>query len=146
MKLSNQQCSEHNVNGLSRRGLFKTLAGALAAMPVVSTSFAATKHRCRLLKVLESRIAGFAHYQGEQCQSRIQPGEPLELTRQQNNPHDPKAIEVYWNNHKIGYVPHCHNAALSQLMDKHETIKAQVTAVDYHSAWEPVEFSVAVWV
>jgi hypothetical protein len=133
-------------NGLSRRGFFKTLAGALATIPVVSTTFAAAKPVSRPLKVLETRIAGFAHYEGEHCQSRIQPGEALNLKREPGNKHDANAIEVYWYHHKTGYVPRRHNAALSQLMDKHEIIRAQVTAVDYHSHWEPVQFDVEVWV
>lgn len=130
----------------SRRRMFKSLAGLVAAIPLFGAGVTTAKPAGRAIKILETRIAGFAHYQGHACQARIQQGEELKLKRQPANTHDQKAIEVFWYGHKLGYVPRRHNAALSQLMDKHEIIRAQVTAVDYHSQWEPVEFEVEVWV
>lgn len=130
----------------SRRRMFKSLAGLVAAIPLFGAGATTAKPAGRAIKILETRIAGFAHYQGDTCQSRIQQGEALKLKRQPGNTHDQKAIEVFWYGHKLGYVPRRHNAALSQLMDKHEIIRAQVTAVDYYSQWEPVEFDVEVWV
>lgn len=98
----------------------------------------------RSLKDVETRIVGVAHYEGGNRHSPIQSGEPLTLRREPNNSHDANAIEVFWYGKKLGYVPRRYDAALSELMDNHKVIKTPVTAVDYHSPWEPVEFDVGV--
>lgn len=128
-----------------RRNILKLFAGVL----VGGASLAVIKHpdskAPRMLPVLETRIAGFAYYQGGQCLSRIKPGDRLELKREPANRHDGRAIEVFWRGHKLGYVPRSHNAALSQLLDQSERIDVVVKGI-VERPWEPLEFRVGVWV
>lgn len=128
-----------------RRNILKLFAGILAGGASLAVIKRPNTNRARMLPVLETRIAGFAYYQGEQCLARIKPGDKLELKRESANRHDGKAIEVYWKGRKLGYVPRSHNAALSQLLDQGERIDVVVKDL-VERQWEPLEFRVGVWV
>jgi len=127
----------------SRRGLLKVIATFFAAAPAIPALASRTRHPGRRLSVLETRIAGFAYYRGQECLPNIQAGDRLLLSREPGNPHDHKAVEVFWRGRKIGYVPHSHNVALAKLMDGHERVDAQVVRL-LDRPREPLEFSVYV--
>jgi len=128
-----------------RRNILKLFASILAGGASLAVIKRPNTNRARMLPVLETRIAGFAYYQGEQCLARIKPGDRLELKRESANRHDGKAIEVFWRGHKLGYVPRSHNAALSQLLDQGERIDVVVKDL-VERQWEPLEFKVGIWV
>lgn len=128
-----------------RRNILKLFAGILAGDASLAVIKRPEAKAARMLPVLETRIAGFAYYQGEQCLSRIKPVDKLELKRESANRHDGKAIEVFWMGPKLGYVPRSHNAALSQLLDQGERIDVVVKGI-VERQWEPLEFKVGVWV
>lgn len=130
----------------SRRHFLKSLSGLLVAVPGLAKAVSSKKASGRPLKILETRIAGYAYYEGERCLTNIRPGDQLELRRQPRNRYDMQAIEVYWDGQKVGYVPRMNNAALSKLMDKGEVVQARVSCVDKRQNWEPVGFDVEVWV
>lgn len=56
-----------------------------------------------------SPVAGFQYYNGEQMWHQIDIGDEVTLVRRSNNPYDSKAIEIYWRDKKLGYVPRAHN-------------------------------------
>jgi hypothetical protein len=70
----------------------------------------------RLLQT--STLAGFQYHQGEQFWSWLKPGHPLRLLRERTNPHDPRAVAVYWLDAHLGYLPRGENAAAAQLLDQ----------------------------
>ena len=96
-------------------GLATTAVGAVSPTPTQRT-----------IKVLDTYVAGFSYYQGGDVIARIAPGDVLLLKREPENLYDELAIEVYWNSHKLGYVPRIANVALSQLMDEGSRISACV--------------------
>lgn len=126
---------------LSRRRALRFFVGIFAAAPVVA--MASVARQGRELNILQTRIAGFAHYKGHQCLPQMQVGQEITLRREPTNRHDLRAIEVYWQGNKIGYVPKMSNAALSQLMDQRERITARLTEI-YERSWEPLGFEVKV--
>jgi hypothetical protein len=126
---------------LNRRRALKFFIGLFAAAPIAAKASAAKQGR--ELSILQTRIAGFAHYKGHQCLPHMQVGQKIILRREPTNRHDRKAIEVYWQGNKIGYVPRISNVALSQLMDQRESITARLTEI-YHRNWEPLGFEVTV--
>lgn len=128
--------------GKSRRNVLKLFAALVGGAPLAATAFTANSAKAtKTLPVLETRIAGFAYYQGAECLSQIKSGDSLHLQRQAANPHDGKAIEVFWQGKKIGYVPKSHNGALSKLMDSGEAVAVSVSRV-LQRPWEPLEFNV----
>ncbi len=58
-------------------------------------------------------LAGFAYYDGLEIIDKLQIGTKVSLTLETDNPHDPDAIAIYYENTKLGYVPASHNILLS---------------------------------
>ena len=58
--------------------------------------------------------------------SHFKPGEPLNLVREADNPHDANAVRVEWQGYKLGYVPRSGNAALAWAMDQGEAVSARI--------------------
>lgn len=59
-------------------------------------------------------------------------GEPLELVREADNPHDVNAIRVQWRGRKLGYVPRRQNAALAWGLDHGAPLRARVSRMIEH--------------
>ncbi len=57
------------------------------------------------LLLLTNHIAGYQYYQGQYIEPKIQINDPVNLRPQPNNQYDNLAIEAYWNNQKLGYIP-----------------------------------------
>ncbi len=129
---------------MNRRKLFRFVGALASALPLTAlASGTGVSPRSRKLQVLDSRIAGFAYYDGGHCLARMQAGDTLTFRRQPENPHDRRAIEIFWNGHKIGYVPRSHNRALCHLMDAEEIVVGEVKRVD-PEGWEPLYFTASV--
>lgn len=132
---------------MKRRRLIQVLTAWAGAVPLLgSAGISAASTRSRSLVVLDSRIAGFAHYQGKTCLKDMAVGDNLRFCREPENIHDQRAIVVYWNEIKIGYVPRSHNRALCQLMDASEIVSGEIKRVEIDRGWEPLYFTVRVLV
>jgi hypothetical protein len=129
---------------MQRRQLIRFFGALAGALPLAGT--AATRSRGpRTLPVLDAGIAGFAYYEGGAVIDRIATGDALTFRRELGNPHDRRAIEIFWSEHKIGYVPRSHNRALCQLLDGGEEVIGEVKRVD-RGRWEPLFFVARVLV
>lgn len=111
---------------MDRRNLIKSL-GALLALPAL----AKTKEvKTNQLLLQSSPVAGFQYYQGEALWSEFRNGQALTLLREAENPYDERAVAIYWNKAKLGYIPRRDNAAISQLLDRGERLKAVIEKLD----------------
>ncbi len=74
-------------------------------------------------------LAGMAYYDfPDGPGDAIEPGQPLVLRREPDNPHDDRAIEVFLpDGRKLGYVARRENEALSRLMDAGVPVRGTVT-------------------
>lgn len=116
---------------------------ALLGLGVLTAPLGAAARPEKTLDILDTGSAGYRHYQPNALLNSIQAGDTLSLKRQPDNPYDDKAIEVYWQERKIGYVPRHHNSALSRLMDEGNRVTARVTGLE-RDHWMPVRFGVGV--
>jgi HIRAN domain len=73
-----------------------------------------------------SPLAGFQYHAGRAIFPLMRPGDRLELHREPDNPHDPKAVRVDWRGVPIGYVPRVDNADLARLMDGGARAEARI--------------------
>lgn len=76
----------------------------------------------------------------------MQTGDLLELRREPNNEVDKRAIAVYHNLHKIGFIPARDNKTLSRLIDADViTLVAEITHLEPNAAkWENVRIAVSL--
>jgi hypothetical protein len=84
------------------------------------------------LHLRDSRIAGSHYYD---CHLRA--GDSLRLRRQSKNPRDERAIEVFWHEHKLDYLPRLDNTAAASLVDRAHALTAEILTVENpDEAWE----------
>jgi len=127
---------------MERRRLLGLFGSWAAALPIAVVAKSARVHGRELL-ILDCRIAGFAYYSGSECLASIAEGDALTLRREPNNAHDHRAVEIFWNDKKLGYVPRSHNRPLYKLMDTGERVVGEVKRIDTDN-WEPLYFTVSV--
>jgi hypothetical protein len=93
--------------------------------------------------LLDSVIAGFQYYEGEKIWQSLKPDQPLRLVREPQNPYDERAIEVYWKNYKLGYIPRVDNSVIAQLMDRGVVLKARISWLKQsEDLWEKIGIKV----
>jgi len=96
--------------------------------------------------LLQSFVRGFRFYDGLQLLNEMQEGDLLEMVREPENEYDAKAIALYFNRHKIGFVPQEDNELLSKLMDADVVkLQAEITHLNKEAkAWENVHIGIYV--
>lgn len=100
--------------------------------------------RVRLL-VQSAPLAGFSYHAAAEVWCELRVGDPLELAREQDNPHDTNAISVLWRGRKLGYVPRRANAALAWGLDRGERLLARISRLSQHpNPARRIEFEVYV--
>ena len=102
------------------------VAALLLAMLVLCPPAASAQTQSRLL-LQHGPVHGFRHYEGKAVWLNMKVGDKLALIREPENPHDPKAVRVEWQGHKLGYVPRDDNVDLARLMDNGDRVEAPIT-------------------
>ncbi|TSE27811.1 HIRAN domain-containing protein [Tepidimonas aquatica] len=93
--------------------------------------------------ILADFIAGFQYHEGPKLEDELAPGQPLDLVREPDNPHDRQAVRIDWHDHKLGYVPRRKNADIAARLARGERLQARIIAVDRAAdPWARVEFVV----
>jgi hypothetical protein len=94
----------------------------------------------RKIYLLQFFVRGFQFADGLKILEQMEENQMLELVREPENKYDTNAIALYFNEHKIGFVPKEKNEILARLMDSEtivlmaEIVKIEPTA----KAWENV--------
>jgi hypothetical protein len=104
---------------------------ALAGLAVLLAAGAPQAQSVKLL-VQSSPLAGFRFAEASQVWSELRIGDPLELVREPDNPHDRNAVRVDWRGRKLGYVPRAENEALAWAMDRGERVTARISRLQEH--------------
>ncbi|CAB1370255.1 HIRAN domain-containing protein [Denitratisoma oestradiolicum] len=107
-------------------------------------SMATAAESIRLL-VQSSPLAGFQYYAGTAHWEEMRPGDRLDLIREPDNPHDPRAVRVEWRGDKLGYLPRKENQAVAAEMDRGGQVEARIARLRQHrNPWQRVLIEVYV--
>lgn len=99
--------------------------------------FAARAESYQILQT--SPVAGFQHYAGRALFPFMQVGDALTLARDPDNPHDTRAIRVYWRGVQIGHVPRRENVDLTRFMDRGGHVEGRILHVQpSRNPWQRV--------
>jgi hypothetical protein len=79
--------------------------------------------------LLTTFIAGYQYHVGPSLKEGLRVGEPLTLVREPENPHDPLAVRLDWQGHKLGYLPRNENAEIARLLDAGEALVASIAGI-----------------
>jgi len=130
--------------GLSLRDcplLIDLLLTAVLALPL----FAHGQQVQARIVMQSSPLAGFRHYEAPNLWGEIQPGDPLALVRESDNPHDRNAVRVEWRTFKLGYVPRAENSGVARQLDHGTPLVARVSKVELTRAPNKrIEFEIFV--
>ena len=61
-------------------------------------------------------IAGFTYYEGATVFSKLKIGSQLKLKLEENNRYDAKAVAIYYEKSKIGFIPRAENRIFHKLL------------------------------
>ncbi len=100
------------------------------------------QERIRIL-VQSSPLAGSQFHALTTLRPQLQVGDRLDLVRERDNPHDPLAIRVEWQGHKLGYVPRKENRAVAEALDRGEVLEARISRLKADpNPWKRLEFEI----
>jgi hypothetical protein len=93
--------------------------------------------------VQSSPLAGYRYSEAAAVWLLLHVGDPLELVREAENPHDVNAVRVEWRGRKLGYVPRRENEALAWGMDRGTPLRARVSRlIEHPNPARRIEFEV----
>jgi len=126
------------------RRQFVKLAGASLLAPFTSR-FSTRRPTTRSPVLSRFYVAGFRYYRGLELVDRLRAGDAVELRAEPDNPYDRRAIEIYWGQHKLGYVPRKENRVLSRLLAQGVPLRGHITHLQPQAQpWEMVRVRVAM--
>ena len=113
-------------------------------MPLPMTPAPVPQAMRRIRTLLQvSPVAGFQYHEGERVWHHLRAGDALALSREPRNPFDARAVRLDWEGRKLGYVPAMANTAISQLLDRDQSLDAVITRLrESPDPWNRVEFAV----
>ena len=130
-----------------RREFLRRLALAPALLAPAGAAAKRDDRAERVVSVQVSPINGLAYYEGKRVLPALRVGDRLELRREPSNPHDERAVEIFWRKRKLGYLPRVQNVAVAHMMDQGERLSCAVVdlapddfpwqAVIVEVAWMP---------
>ena len=106
-----------------RSDFLKTLGLGAAGLFIPTQGLVETKQ----IKIYENYLKGLNYYQYKYISAKIKEGDMVSLKRDSENKHDSFAVEVYYEEHKLGYLPAYENLVLSNLLDQGVELKAFVS-------------------
>ena len=62
-------------------------------------------------------IAGFGYWEGCEAFEQLKIGTKLDLVREADNPFDPYAVAIYYDEYKLGFIPRGSNHDISKYLD-----------------------------
>lgn len=103
-----------------------------------------TAGRMHLL-LFNAPLAGSQYYALGEYWLQLRVGDRLVLIREPDNKHDPWAIRVEWQGHKLGYIPRSNNRIIARALDAGEPLTARISRLRPHpDPWQRVELEVLV--
>lgn len=82
------------------------------------------------IKIYDNYIRGITHYRFNSLKRIIKAGDELILEREVQNAYDRFAIAVFFQSHKLGYLPAYENIVLANMMDAGANLSAFVSNID----------------
>jgi hypothetical protein len=82
------------------------------------------------IRIYDNYLAGLAHYQYASVKKELKVGDGLMLKREATNLYDQFAVEVLWNDHKLGYLPAYENVVLANMLDLGAELHGFISKVD----------------
>jgi hypothetical protein len=111
---------------MNRTNFLKSLGLGASGLILPSNNFINTK----LVKIYDNYVRGLSHYDFRRVQKSLKDGDELTLLREPENIYDSFAIQVNFQEHRLGYIAAYENIILANMIDAGVNIKAYVSQKD----------------
>ncbi len=99
----------------------------------------------KTVKLQSSPIAGFQFYKGQKNWLQIKENDNVTLKAEPNNKFDKNAVEIYWQDQKLGYLPRNQNYAVSQLLKANNLLNAKIVKLQNSTdPWKRITVDIEV--
>jgi hypothetical protein len=115
---------------MNRKSFLGSLAASIATLHM-STKLSALAHP-KKIKILDCEVLGLYYYDYNAVRHTLREKAYFQIQRESNNSHDYKAVKVYFQNTKLGYLPRGLNLAIASLMNAGMKMQVQATFVYYN--------------
>lgn len=111
---------------MDRNDFLKVLGLGTAGLILPGAQFLSSKK----IKIYDNYIKGIAHYKYKNLVKIIKVGDEVLLKRDISNIYDSFAVEVFYQDQKIGYIAAYENIVLSNLIEQGVELKAFVSQIN----------------
>ncbi|MFV0572854.1 MAG: HIRAN domain-containing protein [Xanthomarina gelatinilytica] len=80
--------------------------------------------------IYDNYLSGLTYYDYEKTKQHLKEGQQLKLVREAENIHDAFAVQVFFENHKIGYLQAFENISIAYMLGAGAELKAETS---YHN-------------
>lgn len=97
--------------------------------------------------ITDFNVAGMRYWDGALVLDELKVGANLTMVVEENNPHDPDAVALYWENTKIGYIPKDSNWLPAQLLrfGHNDVLECRVLKVNKEAdTWKQLQVGIYV--
>lgn len=97
--------------------------------------------------ITDFNVAGMRYWDGALVLDELKVGANLTMIVEENNPHDPDAVALYWENTKIGYIPKDSNWLPAQLLrfGHNDVLECRILKVNTEAdTWKQVQAGIYV--
>ena len=113
---------------MNRRDFITNLLGLPLLIPFKDTFYQSDiENNSKDILIQTSSIAGFQFYDGDHLWDQLSTGDMLQLIQEPDNHYDENAVEIYWRNSKLGYLPRVENTTIAQMMNQEQEITAKIS-------------------
>jgi hypothetical protein len=132
------QCGRETANReVARKGPVSAVAGYLGHSHIVFSMDELVRYVLFRERVFDSRanaprffVAGFPYHAGPKLIHWLNVGEMLRLVREPDNPHDARAVAIYYEDDRIGYVPRNQNHNIAGQLDQGKWLDCRIKAIN----------------
>ena len=80
-----------------------------------------------MIKIYDNYVRGLHHYDFDKVKNQLNIGDNLILKRDSENIHDSFAVEVYYQEYKLGYLPAYENISIANMLDAKVELPAKIS-------------------
>ena len=143
--------AETRTREIARKDPGSPVAGYVDQLHIVFSMAELVRYVLFRERVFDSRadarrffVAGFPYHAGPKLIDRLNVGNLLRLVREHDNPHDTRAVAIYYQEDRIGYVPRNQNHDIAAKLDQGKRLRCQITAINAEEdAYDVIEVEVA---
>ncbi len=109
---------------MNRSDFFKVFGLGTTGLIIPNTTWSQ-----KPVKIYDNYVKGLTHYQFDIIRKQLEVGTELQLKRETTNKYDSFAIEVYYNEHKLGYLAAYKNIAIANMLEQGVVFMAFVSKI-----------------